>query len=154
MSETVATQVERFRRLAERARRVEVEEAAALFRLAGRRSDAGLVFADAGRSAGRRAVGRTAAVAGLGRNGLGHALARRAFRTFDATLQRADAVTSALIEDPPSALATPGGSGCGFYGSALAEILRGVTDFDGAMFHVSCRARGDAVCRWSTRETA
>src|SRR2546423_13270987 len=57
MSDTVATQIERFRRLAGRGPGVEMEEAAALFRLAGRRSDAGLVFADAGRRAGRHAIG-------------------------------------------------------------------------------------------------
>src|SRR2546425_12522510 len=48
MSETVAVQIDRYRRLARRGRRVEAEEVAALFRLVGRRSDAGLVFAEAG----------------------------------------------------------------------------------------------------------
>ncbi|MBI4503178.1 MAG: hypothetical protein HY700_18735 [Gemmatimonadetes bacterium] len=160
MSETVAAQIERFRRLADRGRRVESEEVAALFRLAGRRNDAGLVFADAGRHAGRRAI-RSAAgtgalalrgVPGFARNGLGFAIARRALRVFDATLDRSEGLTSATIPDPPSALATPRAVGCGFYGSAIAEILRDLTDFDGAMFHVKCRSKGDAECRWSARE--
>src|SRR5882762_3897751 len=56
MSETVAAQIERYRRLADRARRVEVDEVAALFRLVGRRSDAGMVFDNAGRRPGSRAM--------------------------------------------------------------------------------------------------
>ena len=160
MSDTVAAQIERFLRLADRGRRVEAEEAAALFRLAGRRNDAGLVFADAGRQAGRRAMRSTAGSGALGlrgmpgfaRNGLGFAIARRAARIFDAILDRTEGLTFAVIPDPPSALTTPHAVGCGFYGSAIAAILRDLTDFDGAMFHVKCRSRGDAECRWSERE--
>ena len=59
---------------------------------------------------------------------------------------------SGVITEPPSARSTPAGVGCGFYGSAMAEILRAVTDFDGAMFHVRCCSRGDSVCQWSSRE--
>ena len=156
MSGTVAAQIERYRRLAGRGGRVELEEVAALFRLVGRRTDAGLVFADAGRRVGRRAVRgvRTTAVLlralpGFARNGLGFLLARRAAgRILDAHLAREGGAPGAVITDPPSAAATPNGAGCGFYGSALAEILRSLTDFDGALFHVRCRARGEAVCEW------
>jgi hypothetical protein len=158
LSETVAVQVERFRQLAGRGRRVEAEEVAALFKLAGRRSDAGLVFAGAGRSAGRGAL-RLAGGAGairtlprFARRRLGFAVARRAAHVFEASLSRIDGLPVATMHEPPSALSTPGGVGCGFYGSAIAEILRALTDFDGAMFHVRCRSRGDEDCRWSTRE--
>jgi len=158
MSETVAVQVERFRHLADRGRRVEAEEVAALFKLAGRRSDAGLVFADAGRSAGRSAI-RLAPGAGairrlprFVRRRLGFSVARRATHVFGASLSRIDGSPVATMRDPPSALSTPGGVGCGFYGSAIAEILRVVTDFDGAVFHVRCRSKGDEVCKWSTKE--
>jgi hypothetical protein len=41
-----------------------------------------------------------------------------------------------------------GDRACTFYGSALAELLRLLTDFDGAMVHVACRARGDTECQW------
>ncbi len=161
MSETVAAQIERYRRLADRGRRVDLEEVAALFRLVGRRNDAGLVFADAGRRAGRRAVGalREPAVLALrglpafARNGLGFVIARRAARVFDAVLERNGGPVSVTIEAPPSALPTTGGEGCGFYGSGVAEILRAVTSFDGALFHVRCRSRGAGTCQWSTRET-
>jgi hypothetical protein len=160
MSETVAAQIERYRRLAGRTRRVDLEEVSALFRRVGRRSDAGLVFADAGRRAGRRAVsgvrGPTTlvlkSIPRFARNGLSFAVARRAARLFDATIHREASVVSATIPDPPSAASTPSGVGCGFYGSAIAEILRELTEFDGAMFHVACRARGERDCRWSSSE--
>ncbi|MBI4420322.1 MAG: hypothetical protein HY560_05805, partial [Gemmatimonadetes bacterium] len=156
MSETVAAQIDRYRRLAWRGRRVDAEEVAALFRLVGRRSDAGLVFADAGRRAGRRAVKSLSGPAALAwrglpdfaRNAFGFALARRAVRLLDAVMQREAGLPSAVIANPPSAAATPAGAGCGFYGSAIAEILRALTTFDGAMLHVRCRARGDEVCQW------
>jgi hypothetical protein len=156
MSGTVAAQIERYRRLASRGGRVDLEEVAALFRLVGRRTDAGLVFADAGRRVGRRAVRgvRTSAILlralpGFARNGLGFLLARSAAdRILDAQLARDTGAPGAVIADPPSATATPNGTGCGFYGSALAEILRSLTDFDGALFHVRCRSRGEPVCEW------
>ena len=154
MSETVAAQIERYRRLADRGRRVELEEEAALFRLVGRRNDAGLVFANAGCRAGRRAVSAMRRLPGFARNGLGFAIARRAARVFDAALERNSGPVSVTIDAPPSALSTTGGEGCGFYGSGLAEILRAVTHFDGALFHVRCRSRGAKACQWSTKETA
>jgi len=161
MSDTVAAQIERYRRLASRGGRVELQEVAALFRLVGRRTDAGLVFADAGRRVGRRAVRavRTRAILlralpAFARNGLGFLLARRAaVRLLDARMVRDSGLPSAVIDDPPSAAATPNGAGCGFYGSALAEILRALTDFDGALFHVRCRSRGEPACEWLTAQT-
>ena len=156
MSGTVAAQIERYRHLAGRGGRVDIEEVAALFRLVGRRADADLVFADAGRRVGRRAVRGVRATAlllrgfpGFARNGLGFLLARRAAgRILDAQMAMDSGSPVAVIGDPPSAAATPNGAGCGFYGSALAEILRSLTDFDGALFHVHCRARGEPVCEW------
>ena len=156
MSETVAAQIERYRRMAARGGRVDFEEVAALFRLVGRRTDAGLVFADAGRRLGRRVVravrGRATLLRALprfARNRLGFLLARGAAgRTLDVRMTRDTRGPGAVIADPPSAAATPNGTGCGFYGSALAEILRELTDFDGALFHVRCRSRGEPVCEW------
>jgi predicted hydrocarbon binding protein len=156
MSETVAAQIERYRRMAGRGGRVDFEEVAALFRLVGRRSDAGLVFADAGRRVGRRLVRgiRTPTfflrmLPHFAGNGLGFFLSRRAVaRILDAQMARENGLPVAVIRDPPSAAATPNGSGCGFYGSALAETLRAMTDFDGALFHPRCRSRGEPVCEW------
>ncbi len=42
------------------------------------------------------------------------------------------------------------GETCEFYGAVLAELMKCLTDFDGAMLHEACRARGDDECRWQT----
>ena len=47
------------------------------------------------------------------------------------------------ITKPLSIIAAPEGQACTFYGSALAEVLRLLTGFEGAMAHERCRARGD-----------
>ena len=54
----------------------------------------------------------------------------------------------AEIAKPLSILALPDGSGCSFYGAALAELLRVLTGFEGAMNHERCRGRGDNSCVW------
>src|SRR6185295_17267526 len=56
LSTTVAAQIERYREMAERRDPVSVEEVVQVFRLVGRRPDATLVYADAGRRAARYAV--------------------------------------------------------------------------------------------------
>ncbi len=153
---TVLTQIERYTRLAEADKRVEGEEAVALLRLVGRRSDAGLVFAEAGRRAGRRAAGRVGAALRLlwsaspvAHEKLGLFLARSAAaNVFGARLARERGLVVVAIEDPLAVRATPDGAACGFYGSAVAELLRTFTTFDGALLHVACRAKGDTGCYW------
>lgn len=160
MSETVAAQIERYQRLARRGGRVDHDEVVALFRLVGRRHDAGLVFADAGRRVGRKAVGSAlagiiATLPGVLRSWLGFLCARRAARRMlGAHLVWENGRASASIAQPPSADASANGSPCAFYGSALAEILRSLVDFDGALYHVQCRSRGDAVCAWRAAVSA
>src|SRR3954452_9985638 len=56
LSPTVAAQIQRYRQAAERGGSVEVEETISVLRLIGRRTDAALVFADAGRRAARHAA--------------------------------------------------------------------------------------------------
>jgi hypothetical protein len=158
-SRTVAAQIERYEALARRNRGVDPAEAAALMRLAGRRNDAGLVFADAGRRAAAHAAARVplavrllwrAAPPGTRRR-LGFTLARRVVeRTFAIALTRDGAQVAAAAEGLPSVHATEDGSACGFYGSAMAALLRRFTNFDGAVQHVSCAARGAPGCRWDT----
>lgn len=153
MSETVAAQIERYQRLG-RTGRVDHAEVVALFRLVGRRHDAGLVFAHAGRQVGRKAVGSAlggliAALPAFARRSLGFLYARRAARrVLGATMLWEGGRVAATIADPPSAESSANGAACSFYGSALAEILRSLIEFDGALYHVQCRSRGDAVCSW------
>ena len=65
LSATVAMQLAQFEGLARRGARVDRTMVESLLRLVGRRPDAELVFADAGRRAARRAVRGTSSVARL-----------------------------------------------------------------------------------------
>ncbi len=157
LSSTVAAQIARYQDQVRRGEPVSVDEAVSVFRLAGRRPDAALVFADAGRRAARYA-GRSAPVlaraatrlvpGGLGRS-LGAGAAQRAARRvlgLELTVGESGAV--AEIAKPLSILALPEGEACAFYASALAELLRLLTGFEGAMVHERCRGKGDDSCRW------
>ena len=56
LSPTVAAQIQRYRQTAERGGSIELDEVLSVIRLVGRRPDAALVFADAGRRAARYAA--------------------------------------------------------------------------------------------------
>ena len=157
LSATVAAQIARYQDQVKRNEPVSVDEAVSVFRLAGRRPDAQLVFADAGRRAARYAArsgpvltraGVRLMPGGIGRSIGAGAAARAAKRTLGIDLQVGESGATAEIVKPLSILALSDGAACTFYGSALAELLRVLTGFEGAMVHERCRARGDAACRW------
>ena len=157
LSGTVAAQIQRYQEAYRRGLPVPLEETVAVFRLVGRRPDAALVFADAGRRAARYAArGASMPVRlllggspGFVRRRVGAgAAARAAHRIFAATLVVRGRSAEALVARPLSLLATSDGRACSFYGAALAELLRALTGFEGAMVHVRCRGRGDDTCRW------
>ena len=131
------------------------DEAVSVFRLVGRRHDAALVFADAGRRAARYAAKRVAtdALARVSPNVLGRRLAARAARrgareVFDAELAFTGGLAEATIGEPVAVTAWPGGEACAFHDAAFAELLRLLTGFEGLMRHAACRARGEAACVW------
>jgi hypothetical protein len=153
MNRTVVAQIGRYDRLARSDKRVDGEEVAALLRLVGRRADAGLVYAEAGRRAARRAARRGSGTLRLLRHmlpaGFGRLLARRAAADVFGVALRRDRATEAGTMDETIALrATPDGAACAFFGSAVAELLRIFTPFDGALLHDACRGRGDGACHW------
>jgi hypothetical protein len=157
LSATVAAQIARYQDQVKRNEPVSVDEAVSVFRLAGRRPDAQLVFADAGRRAARYAArsgpvlsraGVRLMPGGLGRSIGAGAAARAAKRTLGIELHVAEHGATAEIVKPLSIVALSDGAACTFYGSALAELLRMLTGFEGAMVHERCRSRGDAACRW------
>src|SRR3954463_15327680 len=84
LSPTVQMQLTEFEQLVRKDARVEPSHVEALLRLVGRRPDADLVFADAGRRAARRAVRRMSGVSRFAAQSaprlFGHAAARRAAR--------------------------------------------------------------------------
>lgn len=145
LSPTVAMQLAEYEQLVRRDARVDGAHVEALLRLVGRRPDADLVFADAGRRAARRAVRRVFGPLRL----FGHFAARRAARAvLGADLVRERHVPVARVTDPIAINATPDGAACGFYGAALAELLRLLVGYEGAMLHTTCRASGAASCEW------
>src|SRR5258705_13815454 len=93
LSTTVQMQLTEFEQLVRKDARVEPAQVEALLRLVGRRPDADLVFADAGRRAARRAVRRMSGLARLAVQQpprlFGHRAARRAARVvLGADLER------------------------------------------------------------------
>jgi hypothetical protein len=159
MSHTVERQIARYRDLAARDERVARDEVVALFRLAGRRSDADLLFADAGRRAGTLAADRAGTLVQTLHRGLpraargpvGQRIAARLLRDlFGLELARDGAVLAAEAARPITWEAKADGSACGFLGSAVAAVLRAYTDLEGAVIHQECCARGGERCRWAT----
>lgn len=157
LSATVTAQIGRYRVQAGHGGDVDREEALAVFRLVGRRPDAELVYADAGRRAARHAarhLSTTARAIGavapgkLGRGARLRSASRLARRwlQIDAEpsgdLLRAEAAASLALA------AREDGVGCRFYTAALGELLRLVARIEGAMDHEACQSRGDRRCVW------
>src|SRR5204862_172036 len=96
--------------------------------LVGRRPDADLVFADAGRRAARRAVRRlvvlTRLAARTGPRALGYVAARRAARAvFAGDLRRESHIPVARVGDALAVQATPDGAACALYGAGSPGLL-------------------------------
>ncbi|MBI1722440.1 MAG: hypothetical protein HYR48_00860 [Gemmatimonadetes bacterium] len=162
LSETVAAQIGRYEIVVRRDGPVRAEEAEQILRLASRRTDAALVFADGGRRAARHAVRRLALTTRWSarrlprflRRAVGFRASRRAAaEVFAATLARDGGATVALISHTLPVRATPDGAACAFFSAAFAELLRQLVEFDGAMTHSRCVARGDARCEWRSTLT-
>lgn len=157
LSDTVAAQIQRYREVAGRDGAVPGVELEQILRLAGRRTDAALVFAEAGRRAARRALERVGALTHWGARHLPrsmrHAVGFRGARAvaddvFDATLAREGGGVTARVPHALAAQATPDGAACGFYAAAIAELLRQLVEYEGALTHSRCRSRGDDRCEW------
>jgi hypothetical protein len=157
LSPTVAAQIARYRTAAEAGEGVPREEAVAVFRLVGRRPDAALAFADAGRRVARYAArlhGRPArTMQKLTPDTVGRSLGRRsatrlAREVLGAELRFRSGLAEARLGDPLSIRALPGGEACAFYTAAFAELLGQLTGFEGTTPHERCRSRGDADCVW------
>ncbi len=157
LSATVAQQIDRYREQAERGTPVPLEEAVSVFRLVGRRPDAGLVYSDAGRRAARHTARITSTSSRLLlavplptlRRHLGpRTAARLARRILDIPVLSTHGRTEARLGESLATRAGFSGTGCNFYSAALAELFRVAGDFEGAMVHERCRARGDDHCLW------
>ena len=159
LSATVAAQIQRYRQSTERGVGVDLDETVSVFRLVGRRPDAALVFADAGRRAARyaaKARGRSSrTLVKLSPRALARRLALRSVSRltqsiFDGDLKARADVVEVRMSAPLSIVALPAGEACLFYGSAFLEMLRALTGFEGALLHAHCRSRGNDDCHWHT----
>ena len=152
LSRTVAMQLAQYDVLVRRGARVDPAHVEALLRLVGRRPDADLVFADAGRRAARRATKQLSLLRRLSAKtarAFGFSAARAAARrVLGGELRREASVPVGRIAAQLAVNATPDGSACGFYGAAFTELLRLLVGYEGAMVHVSCRATGGERCEW------
>lgn len=158
-SATVSAQIDRYAKLVKSGGSVDCDEVVQLFRLVGRRNDAELAFSQAGRLAAEEIVGQTSAAARLvqragkvvARRRVSTALAiRLASRLLGARLSIGETGDAVAVANGPLTESAPDGKPCGFFGAALAELLRRCTDFEGAMIHHECRARGDDACSWQS----
>jgi hypothetical protein len=170
LSTTVAQQIERYREQALKDGAVPADEVIQIFRLVGRRPDAALVYADAGRRAARYAARATklttrwllrASPRPLRRKFGTRAALKIARRTLGIELElsgplgrdRSAAATPQLrLAESLATEAGYPGPGCYFYSSVSAELLRVMSGFEGAMVHERCRARGDEYCFWRAAE--
>jgi hypothetical protein len=159
LSPTVAAQIQRYRQAADRGGSVELDETISVLRLVGRRNDAPLVFADAGRRAARYAAktrsrsSRTLAKVaprGVARRLALRSASRLAKAIFDADLKPRSQALEVSMKAPVTIVALPTGEACAFYGSVYQELLRSLTGFEGALVHERCCARGDDACMWRT----
>lgn len=153
LSATVRTQLAEYEALVRRDARVAPDHVEALLRLVGRRPDADLVFADAGRRAARRAVRRlffgTRLAAAAAPRTLGFVAAGHAAGTvLGGELKREARIPVARVADPLAVRATPDGAACQLHAAGFAELLRLLSGFEGAMLHSRCRAKGDDRCEW------
>jgi hypothetical protein len=158
LSPTVAAQIQRYRQATEKDSGVDLDEVVSVLRLVGRRADAPLAFADAGRRAARYATRVHArptwtfsrSARGLARRVATRSAAHFARRAFGGELGPVPDGVQVRMAEPLSFRALPDGSACDFYGAAYGELLRRVTGFEGAMLHEHCRGRGDEACVWRT----
>jgi len=161
LSSTVAAQIDRYRQLADKGGQVGDDEVVQVFRLVGRRSDASLVYSDAGRRAARYAArtrgGTPSSLWRLApksvRRRAGERAATRALgRVFGVPLSRDESGLSIALSESLATRSTCEGTGCYFYSALAAELLRLASGFEGSMVHERCRSRGDNLCLWKAAE--
>ncbi|HEV8598606.1 MAG TPA: hypothetical protein VGQ69_04545 [Gemmatimonadales bacterium] len=169
LSTTVAQQIERYREQALKEAVVPADEVIQVFRLVGRRPDAALVYADAGRRAARYAARSTKLGTRLLLRASPRPLRRKlgtraaggiARRVLGLPLELGGGGGGGGGQSTPQlrlaeSLATEAGypgPGCYFYSALTAELLRVMSGFEGAMIHERCRARGDEHCFWRAAE--
>jgi len=160
-SPTITAQIAKYRSLARRGARVDPHEVGGIIKLIGRRRDADLVMAEAGRRAGEYAAEWFVArpwrmllrmTPGALKKRLGTSIVRRtALAVFEVNLDEDE--TASWHDTGSLTVAAGDAKPCDVLRAATAELLRQLTSFDGALFHIACRKQGDDGCVWSTNPT-
>ncbi len=157
LSETVYAQVRRYNEAVRRSQRIPFDEAVALARLVGRRTDAEVVFRSAGRYLANGSYARVAPLARavmrtvpgmLARPTALRHMRRIAVRYLGGSVAR---VGSSVLLSVPSSVTLDTGpreTGCSFQEATLRELLKLLVDGAGAVDHVRCASRGEGVCEW------
>ncbi len=157
LSETVYAQVRRYNEAVRRNQRIPFDEAVALAKLVGRRTDAEVVFRSAGRFLANEAYAQVAPLSRTIMSSLPGMLARPvALRHMRRIAERylggeiARVGSSVLLSVPGSVTLETGPrqSGCTFQEATLRELLKLLVDGAGAVDHVRCASRGEGVCEW------
>lgn len=164
LNEVVARQIQRYETLRKRNRMLEGEELANLFRLVGRRPDAGNVFERAGtilaeqdlddRSLASRLLSRImpAAMARRAAARATESLARRV--NPGATVRRELTPLTLIVEGALPAGACGNSHGCRLLKAALESFSTWYLGAEAVAAHPLCEARGDSACLWRSREDA
>lgn len=157
LSETVYSQITRYKEAVRRNRRTPQEETTGLARLIGRRPDAEPVFREAGRYLARAMYltvpahtrGMLRLLPGLVARPIAVRRAKKlATRYWNGRLRRVGGVL--LLDVPrPATLDTAAASiGCTFYESSLRELMMLLIGAIGPVEHVRCSSRGEGTCEW------
>jgi len=157
LSEPIYAQIRRYTLAARRSQRTPHDEAVAIARLIGRRSDAAAVFASAGRILARQSYETASPMArqvilvlpSLLARPLALRQARRIAKRFlNGAISRVGG--SLLLQVPVSVTlnSAPKERGCAYYESVLRELVRLLVGGTGAVEHVRCVGRADPTCEW------
>jgi bacteriochlorophyll 4-vinyl reductase len=157
LSEPISAQIRRYNEAVRRSYRIPYEEAVAIARLVGRRSDAAVVFTTAGQLLARQSYATISAlrrrVIRLLPSLLARPLALRATRRIARRYLngRITRVGSALRLEIASSItldSAPTEPGCVYYESVLRELLLLLVGETASVEHVECVRRGDPACQW------
>jgi predicted hydrocarbon binding protein len=157
LSDTILAQIRRYSEAVKRNQRQAFDEVVALATLLGRRPDAEAVFRSAGRHTARTAYLDLSATARrvlmLVPQFVARPLALRhtkriARRYFGGRVWRVGSFVFLEVSRSVTLPAAPRSAGCAYYESGLREVLRLLVGGAGAVEHVRCGARGDAICEW------
>jgi predicted hydrocarbon binding protein len=157
LSDTVYAQIRRYTDAVKRNQRTAQDEAVALARLIGRRSDAEAVFRAAGRFLAGEAYQTISPIARRMMLTLPAMLARPialrharriASRYFNGTVSRVGASVVLEVRESVTLDTAPKSVGCSYYEAGLHELLKLLVNGGGSVEHVRCAARSEGACSW------